>query len=162
MPADAYLKMPDVEGESTATDHTGEIELLSFNVGISMNVGPRSTAGSAATEKAMPSEFSVTKNVDKSSPKLLQSCAQGAQFKECFISVNKTDGQGGQIEYVRYKLGDVIVSNISQSGNTGLPMESISLNYASIQIDYFQTDPSTAGAQGSLTGGWDFGTNQPV
>jgi type VI protein secretion system component Hcp len=58
---------------------------------------------------------------------------------------------------------DAIISNVSQSGGSGgLPMESVSLNYATMTVTYTQTDPSSAGAQGSLTGGWDFGTNQPV
>ena len=164
MPADAYLKMTDLEGESTAANHEGEIELLAFSLGVSMPVGPRSTAGSAATEKAFAQDVNVTKNVDKASPQLVLSTAQGAQFKEAVISVNRTDGAGGQVEYVQYKMTDVIISNISQSGGGGggLPLESLSLNYASILVTYTQTDPSSAGAQGSLTGGWDFGTNQPV
>src|SRR6267142_95575 len=100
MPADAYLKMTDLEGESTAANHEGEIELLAFSLGVSMPVGPRSTAGSAATSKA--------------SAQLVLSTAQGAQFKEAVISVNRTDGAGGQVEYVQYKMTDVIISNISQ------------------------------------------------
>lgn len=164
MPADFYMKMTDVEGESTAKGHEKEIELLSFSSGVAMAVGPRSTSGSPAVERANPSDIVVTKYADKASTKLFYNTCAGSMMKEVIISVNRTDGQGGQVEFLQYKLTDVLITSFMQSGGGGggLPVESLGLNYGSIIITYMATDPSTAGAQGSLTGGWDFASNEPV
>jgi len=163
MPADFYMKMTDVEGESTAKNHEGEIELLSFSSGVSMPIGPRSTSGSVSVEKVSPSEVVITKYADKASTKLFGNACMGTQAKEVIISVNRTDGQGGQVEYLQYQLADVLISSFTQNGGGGgLPVESLSLNFGKIVITYTATDPSTAAAQGSLTSGWDFAANAPV
>jgi type VI secretion system secreted protein Hcp len=163
MASDFYLKIGDIEGDSTADGHEKEIEVTSMSLGFMMPVGPRSSAGSATTEKVQVTEVTLSKVMDASSTKLMLACCLGTHYDSAIVSINRPDGQGGQVEYAKWELNDVIVSSFQNSGGgTGLPMESLSLNYGKITLNYTQTDPATGAAQGSLASGWDVGTNKQV
>ena len=75
MSSNIHLKItgPDIAGESTDAGHTGEIELTSFNHGVSRAVGPRTTAGSASVGNSSHNDVSVSKYIDKATPELAKS-----------------------------------------------------------------------------------------
>ena len=163
MPSDNYLKLGDIKGESTAPDHEDSIEIMSFSVGTSINVTNRSTSGSPTDGAPQPHDVAVTKSVDASSPLLYRACCQGQLIKEATISVNRTDGAGGQVEYLQIKMTDVIISSFSQGGGGGsMPLDTISLNYGTINFTYVKTSGSDPSAQGNIAGGWNFEENIPV
>lgn len=164
MAGDVYLKLTDHDGESTDSAHKGEIEILSYSAGVSMPVSTRSTSGSATVEKASLSDLSLTKLTDASSAALFKSSCQGSHIKEAILSVNRADGKGGKVEYLKYTLGDVVISSYQVSGSDGggVPVESFALNFANIKIEYKPTDPATGEAKGSKSGGWDVAANKPL
>jgi type VI secretion system secreted protein Hcp len=164
MPSDNYLKMEGIDGESTAPGHEGSMEIMSFSVGVSMTTTDRSTSGSPTSGAPHPSDVSVAKTVDSASPLLYSAACKGQPFKEVTISVNRTDGAGGQVEYLQVKMTDVVISSFSQGGSTGggLPLDTFSLNYGSITFTYTKTSGSDPSGQGNVTGGWDYETNQPT
>ncbi|HTO69760.1 MAG TPA: type VI secretion system tube protein Hcp [Myxococcota bacterium] len=163
MPADFYLKLGDVQGDSTVSGHEKQIELMSVSLGTSMPVGSRSSGGSATVGKVNISDVSLTKQTDSSSTALFLASCQGTHYDEATISINRPDGQGNLVEYALWTLSDVVVSSYAHSAaGSDMPMESISLNFGAITLTYTPTDPATGAAQGSLTAGWDVGQNKPA
>ncbi|HXZ85996.1 MAG TPA: type VI secretion system tube protein Hcp [Myxococcota bacterium] len=163
MPADFYLKIGDIEGDSTVSGHEGQIELMSVNVGATMPIGSRSSGGSATTGKVNVSDLSLVKQTDKASAKLFAACCAGTHYDEAVISINRPDGQGNLVEYANWTLEDVVISSFTHGASgSDMPVESLSLNFGKIVFTYTPTDPGTAAAQGSLTGGWDVSLNKPA
>ena len=99
--AAAYIKFDGVDGESTDANHDKWIDVLSIDWGARSGGPPRSGSG----------DVSVTKYVDKASPKLQQSCATGGRYKEVVLS--SPNKASPSTPYLRYKLRDVIPSSQS-------------------------------------------------
>jgi type VI secretion system secreted protein Hcp len=163
MAADVFLKLTGIPGDSTDSKHKNEIEVLSFSSGVTMPLGPRSFSGSAPNERASLSDMSITKVVDSSSPALFKAVCTGQHIAEAVLSINRADGKGGKVEYLKYTLKDVVCSSYQASGSdgTGLPLESFALNYAILQVAYTVTD-QTGAPKGAKMAGWDVTTNKPV
>lgn len=166
--SDIYLKIEGIPGESSAADHKGEIEVLSWSFGATQTSSPRFGGGAASGRSAMgapgtqepppgPGAMTVAKTFDAASVKLLQACAQGKHFPKATLSVRKTGG--GQQEYMTYELENVMVSSYSLSGQGGAssggdrPMESLSLNFT--KITYKTAPADKPGAAGAPKTGYD-------
>lgn len=80
----AYIKFDGVEGESTAKDHKGWIEISS----VSQAVAPRDAASGLPTGKRQHKPVTITKQVDKSSPLLAKALADGTDLSNVTISVD--------------------------------------------------------------------------
>jgi type VI secretion system secreted protein Hcp len=162
MAADVFLKLAGIPGDSTDAKHKNEIEVLSFSSGVSMPLGPRSFSGSAPNERASLSDLNVTKLVDSSSTALFKAVCTGQHIGEAVLSINRADGKAGKVEYMQYKLSDVVISSYQASGaeGSGLPVESFSLNYAKIQISFTPTDATGAG-KGAKMAGWNVEKHEP-
>lgn len=76
-------------------------------------------------------DISITKLLDKSTPKLAHDCVNGTHIKHATITLRKN----GKV-YLRYDLKDVLVSSyrLSPGGGHKSPQDSLTLNFASIQI----------------------------
>lgn len=162
MAFDAFLKIKDIKGESVDDKHKDEIVLESFSWGVA-NTGA-GYAGSAgrATGKSSPTDFSVMKKIDKSSPDLFAACASGKHTAEMIVTVRKATGDK-PLEYLVYKFNDVMVSSYQAGGSSGgdLPVETVSFNYAKVQISYVPQDAAGKGMSPVGTG-WDFSKNVKV
>ncbi len=155
MAVDCFLKFdPKVEGEATDSKHKGEIEVLSFSWGVS-NASSLGAGSGGGAGKASPQGVTITKKLDKSSPKLYQMVSNGDHFKSAVLTIRKSGGK--QEEYCVVTLETVYPGGyqISDSGGGDLPMESISLNYSKIVTEYKeQKADGTLG--GSVKAGYDF------
>jgi len=159
--ADIFLKIEGVPGESTDAKHKGELDLESFSWG-ETNSGSSGHAGGGGTGKVSPHDFVFTKRLDKSSPMLFIGCATGQHFKDATLTVRKAGGE--QHEYFKVKMMDVMISGYQtagREGSGGLVSESISLNFAKLEMSYKEQKPD-----GSLGGetkqGYDFGANKKL
>jgi len=148
---DMFLKIEGVEGESKDKAHGKEIDVLFLNWSSAMQ---SSRAGAAGTVKASVEDVSVTKYIDKATPKLFESLATGKHIAEAKIVVRSTGGN--PVEYLKYTLRDVMISSYSTGGSSGddRPTESISFNYGKIEVEY--TEIKADGTPGKVTvQGWD-------
>jgi len=124
-PADMFLKIDGIEGESTDSAHKGEIEILYWSWG-------ETTYPRAVGERVMEPEkgagvLSVTKTVDKASPKLMQYCSTGRHIPKVEIYVTAT----------YYALYDVSLKCGSASGGSDdRPTEEVAFYYSKIKFDY--------------------------
>jgi hypothetical protein len=106
---------------------------LSGNVSLTTNVLSFSLATSHGAGKVKFNDFQITRTTDKASPKLALACATGTHIKKAVLTVRKA-GKA----FVTYTLSDSVISSL-QSGTHGRgdqPVESLSLNYTKIKIEY--------------------------
>ena len=164
MPFDAFLKIDGVDAESSDSKHKGEIEILSFHWGVSQAItGTVSSTGTFSGQRCDMTALAIVKQLDKSSPKLAQACAAGDHFKEATLTLSRAGGD--KQPYMKYKLSDVLIENVSTGGSSqgegGVPSEEVGLRYAKIELEYtvVGTDGKPAG---SVPGGWDLKENKKV
>jgi type VI secretion system secreted protein Hcp len=148
MAFDAFLKIDSIPGESKDSKHKDEIEVFSFSWGES-NPAILSAGGTGASSgKVSMQDFHFVAATQKSSPALFLACATGEHIKEATLTLRKSGGE--QVEYLKYKLTDLLVSSFgiggAQDAGPSVPTESFSLNFAKIEVEYAQQN-----ADGSLS-----------
>lgn len=134
--ADYFLKIDGIEGESNDSKHKAEIDLLSWSWGVSQT-GSFAYGGGGGSGKANFHDISFMKKIDKSSPKLIQACATGEHIKKAILTARKAGKD--QQEYLKFTFTDVLVSSYQTNGSGAgdpIPMDSISLNYGKIEVEY--------------------------
>lgn len=159
MAFDCYMKVKDIDGESTDEKHTKWIELHSYSFNCSQVVGSAaSTAGGRSSERVDVSDVTVSKDLDKASPKLFAKCCSGEHIAEITIELCRSTGK--KQKYMEYKLEDVLVTNYSPSGAGGVPSEGLSLNAGKITLTYTATNAETGKAEGNVSANWDTTNNK--
>jgi type VI secretion system secreted protein Hcp len=141
MSFEAFLKIDGIPGESSDDKHKNEIDVLSFSFGISRQ-----------NERGRPSiaDFSIVKTVDTSSPLLFDAACQGDTVKSALFTARKA-GKGQQ-EFLIITMEQVLISSVQHSGapgTDGVPMESVSLDFQSLEMEVFKQNPD--GSMGSST-----------
>jgi type VI secretion system secreted protein Hcp len=148
MASDYLLEISGIEGESQDSKHKQTIEIASFSLGVSHPGDFRTNTG-GATGKASFQDVHFATKVSKASPNLFQACAMGKHVDKATLYVRKATGDGGQQEYLKIELKDIMVSSYQVGGHEGgddsIPGDQFSLNYAKIEFIY---KPQTA--QGTL------------
>ncbi|MGE5238555.1 MAG: Hcp family type VI secretion system effector [Chloroflexota bacterium] len=162
MAFDAYVKIDGIEGESTDQQHGGEIEIVSYRFGVSQpSAGARGSGGSASAVRANWQDFSIVKVLDMASPKLLLYCANAKKIPTVTLSLCRATGN--KDKYMEYKMSDVIVSSVvpggDKTGEASLPTETITFNFAKIDVAYTRTDHKTGRATGAVSMSWDVAKN---
>ncbi len=138
MAFDAFLKIEGIPGESTDVKHKNEIDVMSFSFAVSRK-----------NERGRPqvSDFTVVKKVDAASPLLFDKACQGDSIDSAMFTARKAGKD--QLEFLKIKFEDIIISSIQPAGAAGtdaLPLESLSLNYQKVEIEYVpQKDDGSAG-----------------
>jgi len=184
---DAFLKLDGIKGESADHKHKGEIDIESFSWGMSQT-GVSATGGGGGAGKVKVHDISFSKRTDSSSPLLFLNCANGAHIKEANFVVRKAGGE--QLEYLKIKLTDVLVSSYKPHGahtaaddwearaaggqTTGMadgsvvpapseiPTDQFSLNFAKIEFQYQPQGADGKAQGGPIMAGWDVKANQKV
>ena len=110
--AETFLKIEGVRGESTDNDHMDWIDVLSSSGSLTR---PRSgvTGTSRSRGTVSMGEITVTKQIDKASPKLNEALCEGTHIPEIKIEMTGTAGSG---QSTIYTLKDVVISSIAKSG----------------------------------------------
>ena len=133
MAVDVFLKLGDIKGESKDSKHVGEIDVLSWSWGVSQT-GSMSAGGGGGAGKANFSDLNIMHALDKASPVLMSKCATGEHIKEPTL-VSRKAGKGQQ-EYLIVKLNDILITSVQPSGSSEHPMESVSMQFAKVDLEY--------------------------
>jgi type VI secretion system secreted protein Hcp len=150
------MKIDGIDGESTDDKHKGWIDVMSFSWGASQTGG--STGGGGGAGKVQFQDFHFTKHAGKGSPLLMLACASGKHMPAVQVVVTRDKG-GKREEYLKITLTDVLISSYQQSGDSGgLPVESLSLNFAKIRYDQAVMRPN--GSSEVQTATWDLKGNR--
>jgi type VI secretion system secreted protein Hcp len=136
-----FLKVDGIPGESIQPGYTDHIEVVSFKLGVEQR-GVSDFGGGAGAGKSSFLPLRIFKYVDKASPLLFLACATGKHIKTVEFKARKTGS--APIEYLKIKMEDVLISSVNhesadQDGGNIL-LESVSLNFAKIEITYTPVD----------------------
>lgn len=156
--SDYHLKIDGIPGESTDEKHKDELDLQSFNWGVS-NLGSTGQGGGGGAGKSMAQDFHFTKRIDKASPKLMVAAATGQHIGKVVLSVRKASGEGGQVDYLIITFENVFVSSYQVGGaGEGDIADQFSLNVAKVNIEY---KPQAADGKlgGVVPGAYDWTKN---
>jgi type VI secretion system secreted protein Hcp len=118
--------------------HVGEIEVLSWNWGMTQSASGHTGSG-AGSGTADVKDLYIKKYVDKASPNLLFYCFKGKAFDKAVLTVTKVGGEKTLVESVVLTLsGTVFISSV-QTGDA-LPndryTESVTLNFTKANFQY--------------------------
>lgn len=134
---DVFLQVDGMQGESTDREFRDAIVVTDFAFGLSN--GSVTTGGSSGGRVSFD-VLTLTKRVDRASPKLFLAAASGQAFPSATISTRKSGGQP-QSTFYRIKLSDVTVTSLKvQEGNE--LVEHVSLGFGKIEIEYFMQEPN--------------------
>jgi type VI secretion system secreted protein Hcp len=135
-----WLNIPGVAGESTDANHMNQIDVSSFSFGVGGSGGGASCAGdhSPTGQGASGLEFSIVKNVDKSSPALTLASAAGQHYPTVTLTMRKG---GASQDFLTYTFSTVFVTEVQWGGSNGSserPQEGVTFRYSQVSISYSQ------------------------
>lgn len=145
MAINAFLKVKDVTGQSKSK--AGHIDVDAFSFGVSQNVHPGSQGEDKHSGKADFQCVNISKVVDKTSTDFFVNCAKGHVHDNIKLTYEKPTKGGKQEEYFYIELTNAVIANISFSGSSEHPSESISFSFDKVKMGYKQEKPD-----GSLDG----------
>jgi type VI secretion system secreted protein Hcp len=165
MAVDFFLKLegPAVEGESMDSAHADEIAINSWSWGMNQS-GTMHVAKGGGAGKVDVQDISLTRQVDKATPNLMQHCCKGTQFETATLVCRKASGDGGQLEYVTLEMKHVIITGVQSGGseNDDNLYENVSLNFGQYTISYVPQDNDGSALPEVGPIGWNMQTNEPV
>ena len=142
-----YMKIEGIKGESTHPKFPGWTRLES----ISSLLNRRSNPTNPPTGPAVFT-CDARKLIDSTSPRLLESCATGANQPAVTFAFVRSSPPATQY---RVTLKEVLISSLAQNGSEGNPpSESISFNFQKIEWTCLELDEA-GGNTGGLTGKFD-------
>lgn len=158
MAVDMFLKIGDIKGESQDDKHKEEIDVLAWSWGASQS-GSTHMGGGGGSGKANFQDVSVTKYIDKSSFKLLQSVSNGKHYPEALLTVRKAGEK--PLEYIKLTMKDVIITSISTGGSGGEDRltENVTLNFGKYEFEYVP-QKNDGSADSPVKFGWDIAANK--
>lgn len=162
MAFDAFMKIDEIDGESTDVKHPGWIEIIRYGTGVKQTVSTTaSSAGGASAERADFSSFTIRKLLDKSSPKLALACAAGTHINQIVIDLCRAGAD--KVSFMTYTMKNCLIQKvITTKGDdtaANFPSETVKINYGAIQWRYTQQKRQGGGAAGNVATGWDLQRN---
>ena len=148
----AYMKLGDIKGEATDADHKEWILIESMSSPMFRSVPEGAKDQQRTKGETTLGDIVCVRQLDKSTTKLQEACANGTFFKEVEIHFCTTV-KNKQEPYLTYKLSDVIVSSFSFHGNSSgnpLPSEEVTMGYTKAEWTYIVIDPKTGDPKGNV------------
>jgi type VI secretion system secreted protein Hcp len=131
------LKLGTITGESQCAKHTGEIDVLSWNWGLTQSASAHVSTG-AGSGSADVRDLTIVEYVDCASPNILQECFKGTDHKTAILTVLKVGGKEA-IEMVKMTMeGTVFISSVHTGDATANDRytETVTLNFAKVKFEY--------------------------
>ncbi len=139
--ADIFLEIPEIRGESKASDFEGTIEVHSWSweMNKTVEIGS-SSGGGGSTSKATIGALRISKYLDASTAPLLVKAVGAPAIPVVTLRVvSTTGGDVGYINYLNIRLENVYVTSYQVSGDRdGRPAEDLEFKFQRINLDYYQ------------------------
>jgi type VI secretion system secreted protein Hcp len=157
MAFDAFMKIDGITGDSTDKAHPGEIEVMSYSFGVA-NSARAVTGSGGGAGRASFQDLHFTAGLSKASPQLFLKCVTGVHIPHCTLTVRKAGET--PIDFFIVKLSNTIIGSYSDAfGNDDLPVDSVSLVFGAIQIEY-KSQKADGGIGSVISAGWDLQRNR--
>ncbi|MBN1853370.1 MAG: type VI secretion system tube protein Hcp [Pirellulales bacterium] len=140
-----YVQIGDIKGESVDANHKDWINLISVSQSVSRPMRAGVSGSTRQRASADLGDIILVKEVDASTPKLIQAICDGTNYPEVKIDLCTSTGAESRQPYFQWVLKNVRVTNYDVSGATqegAVPTEQISLNYEEIKWTYDKMDKS--------------------
>lgn len=149
------LHVDGVPGESTSKSHPGDIVATGFSFGVANQPASAGTGSG----KAVFTDFSVTKFIDKASPLLMLKAAGGNPITTVELFVQNSSAPA-PVDYYKVTLSQVYVTGVNTTGAVSdRPTETVTFKFGQIKIEYTLINPD--GTQGgTVMGCWDINLNR--
>lgn len=157
-----YIEYEGIKGNVTADGFADHVKVLSLNFGVGRGISmePGNLANREATRPTV-SEITFTKYADNSTTPFFKESVTGEKGKVVTIKFVQT-GADKVVTFMDYELQDCLVSSYSISADAeGDPVESITLSFAKILVNYHDYDKANAG-QSPQRVGYDLTTAKPL
>lgn len=150
MPLTAYMKIPDIAGESQRVDHEEEIDVHDIEWVIEQASVAQVGRGRSQS-RAQVDALKFRKYYDASSPYLALACMQAKSFDEIILMVRKDSGEA-HLDYLTITMTNCIISQYhvlgqgSAEGTNQMIEEQAALAFEQVNIKYIvQADDHSAG-----------------
>lgn len=133
-----FLKLEGLKGDSVASDHKDEIEIVAFSMGHSRPfVASAGGAGGSAARTDF-SDIHLQARMSSVSPKLAELCATGKAIPSAKLSVQTLKASKELADYYQVDLEEVHITSIQTSASDGgsRPAESFTLSFNKITWTY--------------------------
>ncbi len=141
-----YIEYDGIAGNVTAQGFEEHIKVLSLHFGVGRGISME--AGNMANREATRptlSEITFTKLADNATTPLFQESVTGSAGKIVKIKFVQT-GAEKVVQFMDYELTDCLVSGYSISADSdGDPVETITLSFSKIMVNYHDYDKANAG-----------------
>jgi len=107
-----YIRLTGIDGESTASGHEDEIDVLSWSWDMSQSEPLHSGGGGGAGGTVRIQDFSFVKAIDKASPKLAEALASGEHIDSAELVLRRTDSEGSSSDYLTINVLSMQVTSI--------------------------------------------------
>jgi len=158
-----YIKIDGIEGESASKQADKQIEVITWQHGITMPIAAGHNSNVAGKHgRCDHRDLTITKYMDKTSPTINLYCSGGNNIKSAVLTVWQADkADADPIEFYKIELEDCIITSISTSaGGTDLPMETVTIHYNKIKWTYAtHSRDAPGGKKGNVSTGWDLEKN---
>ncbi len=137
MAFDAFLKVGDIEGESSDRAHKGWIEIQTFAWGVRQAAAVSGQSG-LASGKPQVQNLHCTMPVSRATPQLALSCATGKHSPKAELSLQRSTPD--KAVFLAITMEDVLVCSYqiaSAASNTeDVPLDSIALSFGRIRFEF--------------------------
>lgn len=158
----AYVKIGDIKGEATDQGHKDWILVESMSAPIHRSIPPGAKDQQRTKGETSLGDVVLVRQLDKSSVKIQEACANGTFFPDVEVHFCTTVGNK-QEPYLKYKLSNVIVSSYGLHANSSgnpLPSEEVTLGFTNTEWTYIVVNPQDGKPQGNIVGKYDPGKGQ--
>ena len=142
MALDVFLSIPGISGESRDTVFPGTIVTPYYGWELTH---PAANGGLVRSGKTAFQPLAIQKNVDKSSPLLMQALVTGKRIAAMTLLVRDTGGSASPsaTPFLIYQFSTVFVSAIQEGGSSGAETvtESVSFVFGAYDLRYRTTNP---------------------
>lgn len=154
----AFLKIGDIKGEATDSEHKDWVRIQSFASPMHRTIQQGARDAQRSRGETVLGDINISRELDSSSVKLQEACASGKYFKEVEIHITN-EVKGKQEPYLKYKLSDAIVTSYAVNANgRDVPLEDVTINFSEAEWTYVTIDPKTGDKKGQVVGKYNPGT----
>ncbi|PAK11180.1 Hcp family type VI secretion system effector [Burkholderia ubonensis] len=160
MGQDIFLRLAGINGESLDASHRNEIDVITWNWGVSqqsnMHLGSGGGAGRATVGDMLFEHY-----IDCASPNLVQYCLLGKHIPEAVLVMRKAGGE--PLEYLKITMEGVLITQVTAASNCNMatPREEVLLSFARVRQEYVIQN-ARGGNGGAVTMGCDIKANAVV
>ncbi|MES1265632.1 MAG: type VI secretion system tube protein Hcp [Variovorax sp.] len=133
----ALIKIPTIVGQTTFEGYKDNLEVLSYSHGVAMQVTHGVSNSERTAGRPNFQDFTITRYSDSATPQLMQACAGGTTLKgDTVFTIARNDESAAVLPLIVITLANVVITSISMSGGGDMPVETVTLNFTHMKLDY--------------------------